>query len=125
MPLYKYLCEDCEHVFTYLAMSVDDECEECECELCKTGNKEGCGCTKVSKQLTTAATHFKGGGWFQDGYGSSATTSDRGVKEANIRAQAKEEYQDIKTSEDRKAKEAGFVRVGTQQVENFPDQIIE
>jgi putative FmdB family regulatory protein len=60
MPIYVYQCEDCGRGEEYLQKMSDPPMTECE----------HCG-GKLAKQLTAAAFHLKGGGWYSDGYAST------------------------------------------------------
>ncbi len=72
MPIYRYRCEDCEHVMEVLAKPSDDKPEACE----------ACGSGNVQKVISRTSFQLRGGGWYAQGYsqagsasGSSASTS--------------------------------------------------
>jgi putative FmdB family regulatory protein len=119
VPIFKYRCRKCDNVFEYLKLSKDDECDECD------PDEGGCGSPEIEPVLTTAAFSLQGGGWYKDGYSSTATEADRGSKESKIRSMAKEQYEDMKTAEDKAHAEIGFKRIGTQRLESFPDDPVE
>ncbi|MCO4743348.1 MAG: zinc ribbon domain-containing protein [Proteobacteria bacterium] len=60
MPIYEYACESCGHRFEKLVRMSDDAppCPECE--------------GAVRKLISASSFVLKGGGWYKDGYGSSA-----------------------------------------------------
>lgn len=63
MPLYEYKCTKCNGYFEKLQKFSDPT--PTQCELCKeTGG--------IERLLSTPAFHLKGGGWYKDGYASSA-----------------------------------------------------
>jgi len=59
MPLYAYKCTDCGEEAEYIQKFSDPPMTECE-------HCGGC----IEKQITAAAFHLKGGGWYKDGYAS-------------------------------------------------------
>lgn len=60
MPIYAYKCLDCGEEAEYIQKFSDPPMTECE----------SCG-GRIEKQITAAAFHLKGGGWYKDGYASS------------------------------------------------------
>lgn len=113
MPIFKYHCKGCDSVFEYYELNKTDVCE------CHDPEEGGCGSKDIEKVLTTAAFSLKGGGWFKDGYSSAPSSiPDRGEQVSKIRQMAKEEHLDGKSKEDKEMKEKGYVRVGTQRLEN-------
>ena len=78
MPIYVYRCESCGAVEEHIQRFGDPPQEKCET----------CG-GRLHKQITSAAFHLKGGGWYKDGYasakpdaaGSSDASSDSGASE--------------------------------------------
>ncbi len=65
MPIYKYECEACGHVFKDLRGFNDpnpDQCPECED-------------TQVRRLISGGNFVLKGGGWFDEGYQSSGASS--------------------------------------------------
>ena len=66
MPIYEYRCPDCSHEFEEIQkMSADPV------TLCPT-----CGKENVTKLLSAAAFHLKGGGWANDNYGLKSGGGD-------------------------------------------------
>lgn len=59
MPIYEYRCPDCSHQFEEIQKMSDDPVTLCP----------SCGQENVTKLLSAAAFHLKGGGWYNDGYG--------------------------------------------------------
>ena len=60
MPIYVYRCESCGAVEEHIQRFGDPPQQVCET----------CG-GRLHKQITSAAFHLKGGGWYKDGYASS------------------------------------------------------
>lgn len=59
MPIYEYRCPDCSHEFEEIQKMSDDPVRLCPV----------CGKENVTKLLSAAAFHLKGGGWANDNYG--------------------------------------------------------
>jgi len=59
MPIYVYGCKKCGTVEEHIQRFSDPPLTKCE----------HCG-GRLEKQLTAAAFHLKGGGWYKDGYAS-------------------------------------------------------
>lgn len=77
MPIYEYRCSECGHTFDRLQQMSDPDPEECP----------SCGGDEVGRLISESSFQLKGGGWFDDGYGSTsgaggsgedATSSDDG-----------------------------------------------
>lgn len=64
MPIYVYRCKKCDAVEEHIQRFSDPPMEKCE----------ACG-GRLEKQITGAAFHLKGGGWYADGYASSKPDS--------------------------------------------------
>ena len=64
MPIYVYGCEGCGRVEEHIQRFSDPPLTECE----------HCG-GRLEKQVTAAAFHLKGGGWYKDLYSSSNADS--------------------------------------------------
>lgn len=60
MPIYVYGCQKCGATEEHIQKFSDPPVEQCE----------SCG-GPLQKQVTSAAFHLKGGGWYKDGYASS------------------------------------------------------
>lgn len=60
MPIYVYRCETCGAVEEHIQRFSDPPKATCDT----------CG-GPLAKQVTAAAFHLKGGGWYKDGYASS------------------------------------------------------
>ena len=58
MPIYEYVCKECENVVSMLVMKPEEDippvCEECE--------------EVMEKQLSLGSFVLKGSGWYRDGY---------------------------------------------------------
>lgn len=75
MPLYAYRCTACGAREEHIQKFSDPPIEHCEV----------CG-AKLEKELTGAAFHLKGGGWYKDGYASSkpgASSSEGGASSSS------------------------------------------
>lgn len=64
MPIYEYRCDACSHQFDLRQKFSDAPAEQCP----------KCGGT-VRKMVSAAAFSLKGGGWYDDGYGTKAETA--------------------------------------------------
>ena len=60
MPIYVYECQSCHATEEHMQRMSDPPMTECQ----------ACG-GELRKQITPAAFHLKGGGWYKDGYASS------------------------------------------------------
>lgn len=79
MPIYRYRCSECGAQKEHLQKVSDPPLETCE----------ACG-GALAKQMTAAAFHLKGGGWYKDLYSSSK--ADGGSKQgAGAETSAKSE----------------------------------
>jgi len=67
MPIYEYECQQCQEV-TEISQGINDaplaECPECG--------------GPVKKLISMSSFHLKGGGWYADGYSSTACGSKNG-----------------------------------------------
>ncbi len=72
MPIYVYGCKDCGATEEHIQRFSDDPLTECST----------CG-GRLEKQITSAAFHLKGGGWYKDGYASSKSDGEGGGAEAS------------------------------------------
>ena len=67
MPVYEYECQECKKVFEVQQKIVDKALSDCpECQ------------APVKKLMSMSSFQLKGGGWYADGYSSTA----KGSKEA-------------------------------------------
>ncbi len=73
MPIYEYRCPDCSHEFEEIQKMSDDPVRLCP----------SCGKENVSKLLSAAAFHLKGGGWANDNYGLKSGGGDSGSDSAS------------------------------------------
>ncbi|MBT0662762.1 zinc ribbon domain-containing protein [Geobacter pelophilus] len=64
MPLYEYQCTACNHHFELRQKFSDEPAKICP----------SCG-GEVQKLISSAAFSLKGGGWYSEGYSSSATNA--------------------------------------------------
>ncbi len=71
MPIYRYRCESCGAREEHLQKISEAPIEECST----------CG-GRLSKQMTSAAFHLKGGGWYKVVYASNTKGSDSGPSAA-------------------------------------------
>ncbi len=62
MPIYEYLCQECQHQLEEMQKFNDAPLTECP----------QCGQATLERMLSKSAFHLKGGGWYQDGYGSQS-----------------------------------------------------
>lgn len=65
MPLHAYICKRCHDEFEEIQKFSDPPLKKC----IKCGGK-------LEKQMGRSAFHLKGGGWYQDGYGSKESGSE-------------------------------------------------
>lgn len=66
MPLYEYRCNDCGHEFEIIQKFSDPvkrKCPECK--------------GKLEKLLSKSSFKLKGGGWFDQGYGSGGSVEKK------------------------------------------------
>jgi putative FmdB family regulatory protein len=61
MPLYEYLCENCQKKFEVIQKFSDEPIQVCRL----------CGGGPVEKQLSAPGIHFKGSGWYITDYAKS------------------------------------------------------
>jgi putative FmdB family regulatory protein len=64
MPMYEYKCESCGNQFELRQKFSDPPASECP----------QCG-GQVTKLISSAAFALKGGGWYNEGYGSAAKSA--------------------------------------------------
>ena len=69
MPIYAYKCEACGAEEDHIQRFSDPPMTECA----------SCG-GRLHKQITAAAFHLKGSGWYRDGYASAKPTSEGASK---------------------------------------------
>lgn len=81
MPIYEYRCPDCSHQFEEIQKMSDDPITVCP----------KCGHENVTKLLSAAAFHLKGGGWYNDGYGLKSGSSESASGAASAPASAPKE----------------------------------
>ena len=62
MPIYEYLCEKCEREFEASQRITDDPLKTCP----------HCRSRKVKRLISQTSFVLKGGGWYSEGYASSA-----------------------------------------------------
>ncbi len=67
MPIYAYRCTKCGAEPEYIQKFSDPPMKICEV----------CG-GELKRQITAAAFHLKGGGWYKDGYASTRKDSKGG-----------------------------------------------
>jgi putative FmdB family regulatory protein len=76
MPIYKYECEACNHVFEDLRGFSDPDPEACP----------DCQAQQIRRLITGGNFQLKGGGWYVTEYGSSgsggSSSSDDGGSKA-------------------------------------------
>ena len=58
MPLYEYRCDDCQKVSEFRMKMSDPHPETCP----------HCGHSALTKLISAAAFHLKGGGWYSQSY---------------------------------------------------------
>ncbi|MCA9718585.1 MAG: zinc ribbon domain-containing protein [Myxococcales bacterium] len=69
MPIYAYRCTQCGAEPEYIQKFSDPPMKTCEV----------CG-GELVRQITAAAFHLKGGGWYKDGYASTKPKDGGGEK---------------------------------------------
>lgn len=67
MPIYVYQCGSCGAVEEHIQSMSEAPVTKCQ----------SCG-GPLSRSLTSAAFHLKGGGWYKDGYASTGGPSSSG-----------------------------------------------
>jgi putative FmdB family regulatory protein len=68
MPVYEYECQECKKVFEVQQKIADKPLRDCpECQ------------APVKKLMSMSSFQLKGGGWYADGYSSSANGSKNGT----------------------------------------------
>ena len=67
MPVYEYLCTDCNKNFELRQKFSDEPATECP----------SCGGT-VKKLISSTAFTLKGGGWYAEGYGGASGSGSSG-----------------------------------------------
>lgn len=70
MPLFDYVCNQCDHEFETL-QNVNDE----PLEICPECNQ-----STLKKKVAAPSFTFKGGGWYKDLYGSSGASGGSSSK---------------------------------------------
>lgn len=65
MPIYKYECESCGHIFEDLRGFNDPNPEECP----------ECGADQIERLISGGNFHLKGSGWYVTDYGSGGSSS--------------------------------------------------
>ena len=68
MPIYEYACEKCESEFEVEQRITDEPIKTCR----------KCRSRRVKRLISRTSFSLKGGGWYADGYGSSAGRKDGG-----------------------------------------------
>ena len=79
MPLYEYLCENCQKKFEVIQKFSDEPVQVCRL----------CGGGPVEKQMSAPGIHFKGSGWYITDYaksGGKVPASDGGKADKAERA---------------------------------------
>ncbi len=80
MPLYEYKCTKCNGYFEKLQKFSDPS--PAQCEICQeTGG--------IERLLSTPVFHLKGGGWYKDGYASSAPPAASSKPETSTSSESK------------------------------------
>jgi len=69
MPVYEYECQQCNKVFEVQQKIADKPLSDCpECQ------------APVKKLMSMSSFQLKGGGWYADGYSSTANGATAGAK---------------------------------------------
>ena len=72
MPVYEYECQECEKVFEVQQKIADKPLSDCpECQ------------APVKKLMSMSSFQLKGGGWYADGYSSTAKDSTKDSTKAD------------------------------------------
>ena len=69
MPIYEYVCSNCDHEFEELQKFSDPPVTDCP-----TCRRKG----KVVRKLSQSAFMLRGSGWYSDGYSSASGGSGNG-----------------------------------------------
>ena len=96
MPLYEYLCENCDKKFEVIQKFSDDPVQVCRL----------CGGGPVEKQMSAPGIHFKGSGWYITDYaksGGKVPASDGGKADKAERAGTATSESKTETKPDGKA----------------------
>lgn len=72
MPIYEYLCEECNNEIEVIQKISDPLFTECP----------SCQKHSLIKKTSLSAFHLKGGGWYKDGYGKEE--KGKGKKEKDV-----------------------------------------
>jgi putative FmdB family regulatory protein len=66
MPIYEYVCTDCDHELEVLQKMGDLPLEKCP----------ACGLNTLKKQISAAAFHLKGTGWYETDFKGKKKTGE-------------------------------------------------
>jgi putative FmdB family regulatory protein len=72
MPIYEYVCENCQHAFETIQKISDDPLRKCP----------ECGRLKLKKRMSRAAFRLKGGGWYETDFKSGGKKNVAGDDKA-------------------------------------------
>ncbi|MBX7144453.1 MAG: zinc ribbon domain-containing protein [Oligoflexia bacterium] len=82
MPIYEY---DCPHCGRIEVIQKVEEKPLKDCPYCKEAGRKN----KITKMVSPAAFHLKGGGWYKTDYGSSGAAGSAKSSSAKSEASAK------------------------------------
>ena len=91
MPIYEYICHECEKTFEQIRRFSDPPLEACVL----------CGAHGPEKLVSASAFHLKGSGWYATDYGTSASTPpEKDTAVANTDSEAPSTSSDTTTSKE-------------------------
>lgn len=79
MPIYGYVCKNCEHVLDVLQKISDDPLVDCP----------ECGKPQLRRQLSAPRFRLKGGGWYETDFKKDNQRNLHGEKDAAKKDDAK------------------------------------
>ena len=71
MPIYEYLCKECDEELEMIQKISDPPLTECP----------ACRKDSLMKKASLSAFHLKGGGWYKDGYSNGEKGAEKKSKE--------------------------------------------
>ncbi|SME96844.1 FmdB family zinc ribbon protein [Pseudobacteriovorax antillogorgiicola] len=95
MPLYEFRCGECQSVSEFRMKMSDPNPSICP----------ECGAESLTKIMSAAAFHLKGGGWYSEGYDGKSNKSKKDEK-ADSSSSTKAEDKSPTPSSESKPKEA-------------------
>ena len=93
MPIYEYICKNCEHEFEEVQKFSETSLEKCP----------DCGQNTAERQVSMSSFHLKGGGWYKDGYSNNKLEPEKSGKDKSP-SKIKETTNSEKSSTDKLSK---------------------